>query len=529
MTRSLALVLVLAAALAHAQQQPPPPSAEGDAPRVASFALILGVNRSYDRAQPPLRFADDDAARYLDLFRLLGARTYLLARLDDNTRRLHPQAAAEALEPTLPTLRAQVRQLARDIAQASARGVAAEVYVVYAGHGALRDGAGTVSLEDGPLTGSQLARDVVEPLGASRVHLIVDACDSYYLAYGRGPGGERRALSGFSVLPGLAGAANVGLLLSTSSARESHEWEGVQAGIFHHEVRSALMGAADADRDGRVSYREVAAFVVQANAAIPNERFRPQVHARPPAGGDVLLDLRPGLGRRLEVEGVLGGHYQLEDGNGVRLAEFHSAPGQSVHLVRPGPTDTHFLRRVGEHEQEFRLPAGDGVVSLAALEPRPPQVAWRGAAHEAFTRLFTLPFGPDEVARMKLPPPPMAPRVPPPAVPAAAVARSDARYEAGVVSLVVGGVALAGVVGTAVHAQELANRLPSTAPQAQVAEQNARIRTTNIAMLVFGGVGLGAGVLGGALLLGPGTPATTPRPTVSLAPGAATLSLTGKW
>ncbi|MCY1073166.1 caspase family protein [Archangium lansingense] len=526
MTRSLALALVLAAALARAQQPPSPP-AEGEAPRVASFALILGVNRSYDRAQKPLRFADDDAARYLDLFRLLGARTYLLARLDDNTRRLHPQAAAEALEPTLPSLRAQVRQLAQDIAQARARGVAAELYVVYAGHGALRDGAGTVSLEDGPLTGTELAREVVEPVGASRVHLIVDACDSYYLAYGRGPGGERRALSGFAVAPGLAGAANVGLLLSTSSARESHEWEGVQAGIFHHEVRSALMGAADADRDGRVSYREVAAFVAQANAAIPNERFRPQVHARPPAGGDVLLDLRPGLGRRLEVEGALGGHYQLEDGNGVRLAEFHSAPGQPVHLIRPGPTDTHFLRRVGEHEQEYRLPAGDGVVVLAALEPRPPQVAWRGAAHEAFTRLFTLPFGPDEVARMTLPPAPRVPSAPSPASPA--VTGSDARFEGGVVALVVGGIAFAGVVGTSVHAQGLADKLPPTASQSMVAEQNARIRTANTAMMVLGGVGLGASVLGGVLLLWSGAPATTPVPTVTVGPGAGALSLSGQW
>ncbi|WP_199242834.1 caspase family protein [Vitiosangium sp. GDMCC 1.1324] len=524
--RSLALALVLVAALARAQPPPPPP-AEGEAPRVASFALILGVNRSYDHDQQPLRFADDDAARYLDLFRLLGARTYLLSRLDDNTRRLHPQAAAEALEPTLPTLRAQVRQLAHDIAQARARGVAAELYVVYAGHGALRDGVGSVSLEDGPLTGRELMRDVVEPVGASRVHVIVDACDSYYLAYGRGPGGERRALSGFAVPPGLAGAANVGLLLSTSSARESHEWEGVQAGIFHHEVRSALMGAADADHDGRVSYREVAAFVAQANAAIPNERFRPQVHARPPAGGDVLLDLRPGLGRRLEVEGALGGHYQLEDGNGVRLAEFHSAPGQPVHLVRPGPTGLLFLRHVGEHEQEYRLPAGDGVVELAALEPRPPQVAWRGAAHESFTRLFTLPFGPDEVARLKLPPPPMAPRVPSPAGPAET--GPDARFEGGVVALVVGGASLVGVVGTSVYAQGLAHKLPSTASQSMVAEQNAHIRAVNTATVVLGGVGLAASVLGGVLLLGSGAPATTPLPSVTVGPGVGALSLTGQW
>ena len=78
----------------------------------ASFALIIGSNVSVDTDLPPLKYADDDAARYLDLFRLLGARTYLLSRLDDNTRRLHPQAAAEALEPNRAALEQATAQVA---------------------------------------------------------------------------------------------------------------------------------------------------------------------------------------------------------------------------------------------------------------------------------------------------------------------------------------------------------------------------------------------------------------------------------
>jgi hypothetical protein len=42
-----------------------------------------------------------------------------------------------------------------------------------------------------------------------------------------------------------------------------------------HELRSALRGAADADRDARVTYAELGAFLKVANRAIPNERFRP--------------------------------------------------------------------------------------------------------------------------------------------------------------------------------------------------------------------------------------------------------------
>ena len=73
---------------------------------------------------------------------------------------------------------------------------------------------------------------------------------------------------------------------------ESHEWAGFEAGVFSHEVRSGLFGAADADGDGRVTYAEIAAFVRRANEAIPADRFRPQVLARPPQGDGMLVDLR---------------------------------------------------------------------------------------------------------------------------------------------------------------------------------------------------------------------------------------------
>lgn len=488
--------------------------------RTALFALILGVNRSFDPGQPPLRFADDDAARYQDLFRLLGARTYLLSRLDENTRRVHPQAAAEALEPRWDVLKAQVARLREDIQQARGRGVEPVLYVVYAGHGDVREGQGVISLEDVGLTGARLEAEVLAPLDAARVHLIVDACHSYFLAYGRGPGGERRPLAGFTALsPELGRIGRVGLLLSTSSARESHEWEGFQAGIFHHEVRSGLMGAADADRDGRVSYREIASFVSRANAAIPNERYRPDVHARPPEGSDVLVDLRAGLTqRRVEVGGEVGGHYVLEDENGVRMAEFHSAPGEDVHLLRPGPLARHYLRRVGAEAAEFVLPAAPDVVELAALPAAPVQVAQRGAAHEAFSRLFTLPFGPGEVAAYRFP---------------LALSLADAPDEPGAWRRpwglgVAGGGALlgAGALGLQLHARHVRGKLPGGASQALAAETNARLRGLNAATAWTAGAGVAAVAAGAALLWWPSERSGT---VLALTPGGASVSFAGAW
>src|SRR5262249_39525202 len=153
----------------------------------------------------------------------------------------------------------------------------------FAGHGGVDASRGYVSLEDGRLSGNELGAEIVSRIGAHSIHMILDACNSYLVAYARGPGGTRRPVKDFaSAVYDLGRDPRVGLLLSTSSATESHEWDAFQAGVFSHEVRSGLYGAADADGNGNVSYREIAAFVARANEAIDNDRFRPHVFAHAP-------------------------------------------------------------------------------------------------------------------------------------------------------------------------------------------------------------------------------------------------------
>lgn len=357
----------------------------------AIFAIVIGSNASVDTELPPLKYADDDAARYVDLFRLLGARTYLLTRPDANTTRLHPQAAAEAQPPRAAELEQALAHVAVDVAQARARHVETVLYFLFAGHGSVRNGEGYLTLEDARLSGRDLATKVVEMIGADHFHFIIDACDSYLVAYPRGPGGVRRPAEPLRDVHGLGDDPRVGLLLSSSSHRESHEWDGFQAGVFSHEVRSGLYGAADADGDGLVSYREISAFVARANAAIPNERFRPQVHARAPKATSALLAIGHRLNRRLEIDGAHSGHYVIEDSRGVRLAEANTAPGTTLRLLRPAPSGREYVRRLDD-DTEFVLPPDREVVALADLSPDQPRARTRGAAHDAFDLVFTLPF-----------------------------------------------------------------------------------------------------------------------------------------
>jgi hypothetical protein len=497
---ALALVLAgLAAASparADAAEMPEPGAGAVASAGSATFALIIGSNKSVDPELPVLRYADDDAARYQELFRSLGGRTYLLTRLDENTRRISPQAVAEARDPRRAELEQTVVAMAADVAQARARGVRTVFYFIYAGHGNVAGTDAYLALEDARLTGDDIEHAILDKVRADESHLIVDACFSYFLAYGRGSGGRRREVHGFAPTEGLARRADVGLLLSTSSARESHEWEGFQAGVFSHEIRSGLFGAADFDGDGQVSYREIAAFVSRANAAIPNERFRPDVFARAPRHGAQLLDLRKGAHRRLRVDGSAeAGHYLLEDTRGVRLADFHNAQGHQLSLILPVGAGLIYLRRASD-DQELEIPAGPDEVRLAELVPRPPRVITRGAAHDAFSLIFSLPFDDGALAAYPASALDATAEDAPAPTPRPRWRTITGRAAVGVAALS----AVAAIWLTASARSFAANRPGANSSELEAAAFNDRLATKTLSAGVAGGVAA-AGAIAGALLL----------------------------
>jgi len=485
----------------------------------AMFAVIAGVNTSVDGDLPALRYADDDAVLYQDLFRQLGATTVLLARLDDNTRRLHGLAAAVARPPRRAELERAIAGTAAAVTEARARGQTTAFYFVYAGHGNVRDGQGYIGLEDDRLTAAELERRIIDAVPADQIHVIIDACYSGLLAGTRGPGGERRPLHGFSRFQGLADDDRIGLLLSTSSARESHEWEGFQAGVFSYEVRSGMYGAADADGDGQVSYLEIAAFVSRANAAIPNERFRPDVYARPPRGGRVLVDLREAQRRRLEIEGSEAGHYVLEDERGVRVMDFHNGTQQKVAVVRPASPGDLFLRRFDDN-REYRVALdAPEVVTFDQLVATEPHVTARGAVDASFNLTFSLQFDEDVVRRFDLPSRDTA-------IPRDGAQRTW-RRPAAWASLGVG-LGAAGVsIGFAVSARRLRDGTTPDESQAGAAERNARISSRNAAAAICAGVAAAGAVTAAVLLLWPDAHRRSVVGTVQPATGGALLAVSG--
>jgi hypothetical protein len=366
------------------------------------YALIVANNIGLEADQAPLRFADDDGARYYELFSSRAKETVLLTVLDAETQARHPGLAARTQPPTRPALREALGRLNGLMAKDRARGDTPVLYFVFTGHGKRgAAGEGAVSLLDGAFTRTDLYNDVVAPTGAAFVHLIVDACDSYYFVNSRGalPVGPSQEEAVKSVLATreLTRYPRVGAVLSTTREQASHEWSAIRSGVFSHQVLSALSGAADINSDGRVEYSELQAFIAAASQGVEDVRGRLEVSIQPPAldRSAPLIDLkdRARLGFLLIPPGTEGRMW-IEDSRGLRVAEFNKERERSMVLGLPA-TSGYFLRASGR-EASFGFPRPGGLVNAGGLSWRDHAFAARGAMEDALRdKLFSVPFGPN--------------------------------------------------------------------------------------------------------------------------------------
>jgi hypothetical protein len=393
MLRTIHLVLI-AALLATA-----PAGAE---PRDSDYVLIVAQNRSLDVGVPALRFADDDGARYWELFsQIAPRRVSLLAVLDPDTARTHPEAAQVARVPWMRELRAEVQQIRRAVQADNRAGRRTRFTFIYVGHGNVgRDGEGYVSLQDLKLRRQDLFREIVDAVPAGAIHLIIDACKSYFLV-SRGPEEWRDDRSGrtygnavraFLDHATLDAHPHVGVIVSTSGDEEVHEWSALHSGVFSHQLRSALSGGADINGDGRVEYSEVGAFIAAANQRVTHQRARLRPFLRPPAADRhaALFEPRRAAGPQLELEARARGRFSLEDDRGVRWVDLNKALGSVLRLALPADRRYFILHNATESV----LPAGRrGVVRLASLGRSPARSESRGSVDLAYrSDLFAVPL-----------------------------------------------------------------------------------------------------------------------------------------
>jgi hypothetical protein len=373
------LALPLAPALARAEAAAEP---------AVTAAVVVGSNRSPREGTPSLHYADDDAVQGARTLALLGARTELLVTPDEETRELFPRATI-AGAPTRAALAHALARAFATLAAAKSAGARTRFYFFYAGHGDVAGARPYLQLEDGRLYRDDLA-ELLRGSPADEHHVVIDACHASQFVANRGAGGQRTQLpAGFSQAAGPRWPARTGLLTARSLGDKTHEWTEFQSGVFSHEVRSGLLGGADADRNGKVTYRELGAFVRRANEAIVNRKYRPEVITQPPEGdADAVFAELPRGPLVLEVD-TNPGRVFVDSEAGVRLADLH--PGTRVALRLPLDLGALFLQPVGA-DSEVRIEPRPGRVLLSSLPATSARLRTRGAAHEAFRQLFARAF-----------------------------------------------------------------------------------------------------------------------------------------
>ena len=205
------------------------------------YAIIVGANAG-DPGEPILRYAESDARRIGEVLRDVGGFfPEDVAVLED----VH----AEDVRRALIRLNVRLRQHPEG----------SLLFVFYSGHA----DAEAVHLA-GTRLGMTELRDLTAGSPASARVLVVDACRSGALT--RVKGG--RAGPSFQISVDAPSAAQ-GLAILTSSAagEDAQESDQLQASIFTHHLLSGLLGAADRDRDGRITIDEAFGYASERTLA----------------------------------------------------------------------------------------------------------------------------------------------------------------------------------------------------------------------------------------------------------------------
>jgi hypothetical protein len=305
--------LVLVAPPARAAPGPAQPATGA----LRRFALVLGSNTGGGQ-RGPLRYAGRDAATVAAVLQQIGGVNALdLSLLSEPSTR--------ALDDAFDTLSTRVRA-------ERTRGQRTELVVYYSGH----------ADESGILIGGarydyarlrQRIRDV-----PADVHIaIVDSCAS---------GSFTRIKGGTTKPPFLRDSANkvegFAFLSSSSADEAAQESDRIGASFFTYFFVAALRGAADRNRDGRVTLGEAYHFAYEQTLGQTQNTVHGPQHAAydmhlSGTGDVVITDLRS-TASTLVLPAALRGRVTIVDNQGRVAVELTKDAGEPLRLALPSET-----------------------------------------------------------------------------------------------------------------------------------------------------------------------------------------------
>ena len=281
------------------------------------YALVIGSNNG-GADRDPLRYASQDAAAVAGVLQQLGG----VSKVDLSLLR---EPDARELDRTFDALSRRVRDERK-------RGQRVELVVYYSGHA---DDAGI--LTNGGRYAYARLRERIRAVPADVRIAIVDSCAS---------GSFTRAKGGTRMPPFLRDSSNqvsgFAFLSSSSADEQAQESDRIGASFFTYFFVSALRGAADHNRDGRITLTEAYQFSYEHTLGrTQHTRFGPQHPAYDmhlSGTGDVVItDLRS-TESALVLPAALKGRVSIVDASGRVVVELTKQAGEPLSLALPNAT-----------------------------------------------------------------------------------------------------------------------------------------------------------------------------------------------
>lgn len=172
------------------------------------------------------------------------------------------------------------------------------VLIYYSGHGYEENGKGYIlpcNTDIEALAASAVDNtdfiDTLDRMKAQRIVTILDACHSGAVKRTSGTGGL-----GAQYYNAYGGGKGRVVLASSSAGQQSWEDPKLKQGVFTQYVKTGLMGEADRNRDGAITFMELARYVsehVRRWAQANGKEQEPTIQAKNFAASDIVLALNP--------------------------------------------------------------------------------------------------------------------------------------------------------------------------------------------------------------------------------------------
>jgi hypothetical protein len=326
---------------------------------VARLALVVGANHGLG-GDTPLRYAETDALRFASVLREIG-------RHRARSVRVLRAPSADRLVAALSRAAARVRRVQRRRAR-----VVFTFY--YSGHANPTE----LRLSGGVLPLAQLRR-LLRAVPAHVRLVVLDACHAgAYQALAR-KGGQPAPPFRIRLVDELSARGEV-VIASSSSHEEAQESEALRGSFFTSHLLSGLRGAADHDRDARVTlseayhyaYAQTLRSTAFSHAGLQHPSYQFDVTGK----RDLVLTWPGGAPSHLTLRAATPGPFLVFSADGsVLYAEVQGEPGEARRIaLRPGRYLVHKRAAKGLLRAELDVAPGEaaldeGAMRVTAYEP----------------------------------------------------------------------------------------------------------------------------------------------------------------